>query len=119
MADKAQAGENIYLYGTHDPLRNYLYLEDLAEICSRVVETRVTGVFDCVHPLNPRLSEVAEAAFAAFANGGEVQFHADKPNLLDLPLVTSSLLYEEIGFYPLVDIKQGFERIRQFRGREL
>ena len=119
MADKAQAGENIYLYGDHDPLRNYLYLEDLSEICSRVVETGITGNFDCVHPLNPRLSEVAEAAFSAFANGGEVQFQADKPNLLDLPLVTSSSLYEEIGFYPLVDIKQGFEHIRQFRVSKL
>lgn len=118
MADKAQAGENIYLYGTHDPLRNYLYLEDLAKVCSRVVETRTTGVFDCVHPQNPRLSEVAGAAFLAFANGGSVQFQADKPNLLDLPSTTNSSLYEEIGFFPLVDIKQGFERIRQFRVSE-
>jgi nucleoside-diphosphate-sugar epimerase len=119
MADKAQAGQNIYLYGTHDPLRNYLYLEDLAKVCSRIVETGITGVFDCMHPQNPRLSEVATAALSAFANGGSVHFQADKPNLQDLPPATSLSLYEKIGFYPLVDIKQGFERIRQFRVNEL
>jgi hypothetical protein len=72
-----------------------------------------------MHPQNPRLSEVATAALSAFANGGSVHFQADKPNLQDLPPATSLSLYEKIGFYPLVDIKQGFERIRQFRVNEL
>lgn len=118
MADKAQAGENICLYGTHDPLRNYLYVEDLASICSRVVETRITGVFDCPHPQNLRLSEIADAAFSAFAKGGSVEFQVDKPDLPDIPSATNHSLYDEIGFYPLIDIRQGFERIRQFRESE-
>lgn len=117
IADKAQAGENISIFGNHDPLRNYLFLEDLATICRRVVETKTTGVFNCTHPQNPRLSEVAAAALSTFANGGVVQFHPDKPDLLDLPLIVETLLYDLIGFYPLVDIEQGFERIRQFRER--
>lgn len=115
IADKAHAGENINVYGSHDPLRNYLYLEDLATICRRVVETKTSGVFNCAHPQNPRLSEIAAAALSAFGNGGSVQFQPDKPDLLDLPSVTETLLYDQIGFYPLVDIKQGFKRIRQFR----
>ena len=115
IADKAQAGENINFYGNHDPLRNYLYLEDLATICRRIVETKTTGVFNCTHPQNPRLSEVAAAALSTFGNGGTVQFQPDKPELFDLPSATETLLYDQIGFYPLVDVKQGFERIRLFR----
>jgi len=115
MADKAQAGENILIHGSHDARRNYLYLDDLAEICSRIVEMRHTGVFDCAHPHSPKLSEVALAAFSAFANGGKIQFQPDKPHLVDLPTSVLTSCYEDIDFYPQVDIQQGFERIRQFR----
>lgn len=115
MADKAQAGEDILIHGTYDARRNYLYLDDLAEICSRIVEMRHAGVFDCAHPHSPKLSEVAQAAFSSFSNGGEIQFQPDKPHLVDLPCFALTSCYEEIGFYPQVDIQQGFERIKQFR----
>lgn len=115
MADSAQAGHDINIYGNRDPLRNYLYLDDLSTICSLVINTRTTGTFDCAHPKSLRLSEVAQAAFSAFNNGGSVQFDHEKSNLFDLPSLPTHFLYRELGFYPLVDMKQGFERIRTFR----
>ena len=115
MADKAQAGEDIFIYGSHDAQRNYLHLDDLAEICNRIVKTRLVGTFDCTHPHSPKMSEVAHAAFSAFSRGGQVLFQQNKPNLVDLPSPVLNSCYEAIDFYPQVDIRQGFERIKQFR----
>ena len=115
MADNAQAGHDIKLYGSHDPLRNYLYLDDFSMICSLVIQAKATGTFNCIHPQSLHLSEIAEAAFLAFNTGGAIRFEIDKPDLFDLPSIPTPSLYDDLKFYPLVDIKQGFERIRQFR----
>ena len=115
MADRAQAGQDFHIYGSHDVRRNYLYLEDLVEVCRRVVQGRHTGVFTCAHPQSVRLSEAADAAFAAFGRGGKVQFMKDKPDLADLPFVNDDTLYREINYWPVVDIGEGLRRIKQRR----
>jgi len=115
MADRAQAGENISLYGSNDALRNFLHLDDFAEICSRVVRDRRAGVFTCAHPQSIRLSEVADAAFSAFGRGGQVQFMPENPDLADLPATEDYSLYDSIDYWPTISISEGFKRIRNFR----
>jgi nucleoside-diphosphate-sugar epimerase len=115
MADQAQAGRDISLYGTHDARRNYLYLDDLAEICYRIVKSRHTGTFTCVHPQSVKLSEVAHAAFLAFGKGGGVKFMADKPDLSDIPVVDDDTLYRKIDYWPTIGIGEGFRRIKHCR----
>lgn len=115
MADCAQVGHDIHIYGTHDARRNYIYLNDLAEICCRVVLGRHTGVFTCAHPQPVRLSEMANAAFETFGKGGAVKFIKDKPSLSDLPLVDDYSLYRQIQFWPTVNINDGFRRIKHHR----
>ena len=73
FADSAQAGTAISLYGNNDPQRNYLYLDDLVQICTRVAQATVTGLFTCVHPDSPTLSQIAQAALAAFGAGWVVR----------------------------------------------
>lgn len=115
MADRAEAGQDINLYGMHDASRNYIYLDDLAEVCCRVVEGTHTGTFPLVHPQSVKLSEMAYAAFATFGRGGSLHFMADKPDQADLPSIDDSTLYRQIGYWPKVDIGEGFRRIKNFR----
>lgn len=115
MADRAQAGQDISLYGSNNALRNYLHLDDLAEICCRVVQGRSTGTFTCASPQSVRLSELADAAFSAFGRGGQLQFMADKPDLADLPAIDDYSLYDQIEYWPGIGISDGFKRIRNHR----
>ena len=64
--DRARKGEDIVVYGTRDPLRNYLYDEDLCEIIAGVISRGVVGTYTCHSPVNVTYSQVAKAAFAAF-----------------------------------------------------
>lgn len=115
IADRAQAGQDINLYGSNNALRNYIHLEDLAEICCRVAQGRHTGTFACAHPQSVRIGELAEAAFSVFGRGGRWQFIPDKPDLADLPAIDDYLLYSQIDYWPSIDINDGFKRIRNYR----
>lgn len=115
MVDRAQAGEDICLHGSRDALRNYLHLDDLTEVCFRVIKQGCHGLYTCGYPQSVRLSEVARAAFDAFGQGGRVRFMPEQPDLQDLPLLEPQVLYEQIGYFPRVGIHDGLKLIRQHR----
>lgn len=118
FADQAQAGNDISLFGNNDARRNYLHLDDLVQICTRVAATTTTGLFNCVHPDSPALSEIAQAALSAFGQQGQVRFLRDRPDVPDLPAqLLDPALHAAIDFMPQVNIHQGFEMIRQHRER--
>ncbi|WP_413794561.1 MULTISPECIES: NAD-dependent epimerase/dehydratase family protein [unclassified Pseudomonas] len=116
IADKAQAGQAVELYGSNDARRNYLHLSDLAEVCARLAERGVTGLYNCGHPESPRLSEIARAAFEAFGKPLDVRFLPEKNDIPDLPpFDCGHELYEQLGFTPRIDVRRGFERMRVHR----
>lgn len=115
IADKAQNGQPIEIYGAHDARRNYIHLLDLTETIARVAEQRQVGVFACIHPDHVLLSEMANAAYCAFETVGQITFLTDKPDLADLPQTDDFELYSKISFWPRIDIKDGYKRIKNQR----
>jgi nucleoside-diphosphate-sugar epimerase len=117
IADKAQAGQSVEVYGSHDALRNYIHLSDLTEIIKRVLQERVAGVFTCANTQSVKLSEMAGAAYRAFdtADKGNVVFWPDRQDLLDLPPIHDFDLYSRIQYQPRVGIEEGYRRIKLHR----
>lgn len=115
MTDKAQKGENIEIYGNNDALRNYIYVEDLAEIISRTIDLGIEGIYSCNFPKDYKLSKIAKVAQSAFNNGGEIVFLKDKQNIPDNVFDNKTDLYEKINFYPHIDIEIGMKKIAEYR----
>lgn len=115
MADRAQADEEIALYGSHDARRNYLHIDDLSELAWRIIQQRCTGVFTCAHPQSVTLSEMAKAAFSAFGRTREARFLPEKPALPDLPEISDYAVYDRVGYHPRINIWEGYRRIRDYR----
>ncbi len=111
MLDKAMAGEDILLYGSHDPLRNYLYIDDLTSIISKVIQNKTEGTYSCTHMHDVSYSQIAKAAYAAFNTNGVVRFLPDQPNIADNIFIKNDSLYKKIGFYPQVSIEEGIRQI--------
>ena len=118
MVDQAARGEDITIFGVHDAVRNYLFLDDLAEIVKQVVLNRPEGAYTCASSHPVRLSEVAEAAFAAFNRGGRVLFDPNRPALPDLVIPEDTRLYDALGISPKVDVREGMARIAAFRNSD-
>ncbi|BBP60845.1 hypothetical protein PHLH4_44350 [Pseudomonas sp. St316] len=116
IADKAQMGQAVELYGSNDARRNYLHLSDLAVVCARLAERGIAGLYNCGHAESPRLSEIAQAAFEAFGTPVDVRFLPEKNDIPDLPpFDCAHELYERIGFTPQIDVRRGFELMRVHR----
>lgn len=115
MADNAEKGKNIELYGQNDALRNYIHVDDLIEIISRTIDKRVEGIYSCNYIKDYRLSEIAKAAQASFNNGGEIVLLKEKSDIPDNIFDNKVDLYEKIGFYPKIDIETGMKKIADYR----
>jgi nucleoside-diphosphate-sugar epimerase len=114
-ADRAERAEDIVIFGESDPHRNYVFLDDVAEVAARVVERDVSGTYLCAHPESPRLSDVAEAAFKAFGRGGRVRFDVSRDSVPSLPAMSDPRIYRLVDYEPAVDITRGMELIRDSR----
>ncbi len=115
IVDRAEAGQDVVIFGKHDAKRNFIHLDDLAEAVKRVVAAKLVGTFTCAHPRTVRVSEVAAAAFAAFGKGGAVRFDEGRPDLADVNVEDETALYEATGFVPAIDLREGMSRIGELR----
>jgi nucleoside-diphosphate-sugar epimerase len=114
IIDKAQAGDDICLFGSNDALRNLVFVDDLSEIILRVINQKITGIFNCQSQKPVRLSQIAKSAYSVFGTSGAVNFLTDKPRISDVPTFDECGLYSLIGFKPRSLVK-GIEKIKQAR----
>jgi nucleoside-diphosphate-sugar epimerase len=109
LMDKAQAGQDIALWGRHDAQRNFIHVLDVADMLARVVRTRTLGVFNCSHPDNVCFSQIARAAMDAFCSAGDLHFLHDKPDTLDNVFAYDDALYRALGHYPQISLARGMQ----------
>jgi len=114
ILDSARRDEDVGLFGNADPLRNYLFVGDLADAIERVVALRAGGAFPCLGPDSLPLSAIARLAMEVFGTKGRVSFLPDKPNLRTVFLPHDDSLYSATGYRPPTGMREGMVRIRDY-----
>lgn len=109
--DQSIKGENIKIYGTRSPLRNYIHSYDLCRVVFSVISKRVTGCFQCAHPHNASFSDIADAAITASLSRGQVIFDETKADIPDNIFRYDPSLYESIGVLPFIGIREGIQKM--------
>lgn len=115
MIDQAQVGDDIALYGSRDPKRNYIHSIDVAETIRRVVASRVLGIYDCANPEDITYGQIARTAQEIFDAGGKAIFIADKEDIPDNIFVSDQSLFDKIDYHPQISIEKGLKRIKLWR----
>ena len=115
MINKAESGEDITIYGSHDALRNYIHVDDLTKIISKVVQNKIEGIYSCMYSSNVTYSQIAKAALSAFKSKAKIRFLKNKPNIPDNIFEKDNSLYEKIEFYPQISIEEGMKKIALYR----
>lgn len=115
MIDKAEKGEDITIYGSNDALRNYIHIDDLVHIISKVIRNKVEGTYSCMQTTDVTYSQIAKAAFIAFNSKGSVHFLKDKADIPDNIFEKNDSLYKKIDFYPQISIENGMKKIAHYR----
>ena len=116
LIQKAEKGENVLIYGSRDPLRNYIFIDDLTTIITKVVKMKVEGTYSCAQPKDVSYVQIANSAFSAFGQGGKVEFLKDKPDIPDNIFDKEETLYKLLGYYPETSIEEGILKIAQSKG---
>lgn len=116
MIDKARKGEDITLFGSNDPLRNYLHIDDFSEIIYRVALNKVLGTYSCTYTSDVTYSQIARAAYELFQTNGKICHLSEKPDIPDNIFVKDFSLYEKIDFYPKISIDDGMRKLAKEKG---
>lgn len=113
IVDQARAGEEVVFFGRHDPLRNYLCCDDLAEMIVRALTCGVAGTYPCVAPLSLPLSEIAALAFRTFGTPERIRFLPERADIPTVHIPDGSELYSLLDYQPRIDLEQGLRMMRQ------
>lgn len=112
VIEKAENGEDIFIYGTHDALRNYLDVSDLSEVIARIINRNIEGTYPCLYPENVSFATLAKTAQSVFGKGGEIVFLEDKPDTPDNVFDMDLSVYEKIDYRPRVTLEEGIRNIQ-------
>jgi nucleoside-diphosphate-sugar epimerase len=109
IMDKAQRNEDIDFFGSNDAVRNFIHAQDMANIISAVMTTKLDGVYRCVSPDNVTYSQIAAAAISAFDSKSKVRFLRDKPDIPSHGFACDETLFRLIDYSPRISMAQGMQ----------
>lgn len=115
IIDRAQKGEDFIINGSKDPLRNFIFVDDLTKIILLVIQNRIEGVFSCTHPENISFSQIAKVANSMCENSSKILFNNTFDDIPDKIFINDDKLYKLIDFYPKTSIAEGIKKIINYR----
>jgi len=110
--DIAKSKKEIIIYGNKNPIRNYIFVQDVVNIIKDSLENSIYGIYNVI---NPKSHTVTEIAYTIFDVLGEI-----KPNIYYLEYQTDILsiyipndnLYLRYRNY--LDLKSGIKKILEY-----
>ncbi len=110
MHDAKVAGaSSVTLWGTGKALREFLYVDDLAEACLFLLERGFSGLINIGCGEDLTIAELAAKIAKAVGYEGRVEFDATKPDGTPRKLLDVSKL-KALGWTPTVGLDEGLKR---------
>lgn len=100
---------SVTLWGTGKALREFLYVDDLAEACVFLLERGFTGLVNIGCGKDQTIAELATKIAAAVGFKGRIEFDASKPDGTPRKLLDVSKLFG-LGWRPTVGLDEGLKR---------
>jgi GDP-L-fucose synthase len=107
---KSQSSETVSVWGSGEPVREFLYSDDLANACLHLLEN-----YDSDSPINVgtgvdvKISELVRIIAEAVGYHGEIVFDSSRPDGTPKKLLDVSKI-SNLGWKPRVDLRTGIQR---------
>lgn len=95
-----------------DGVRNFLHVQDAADMMIRAAETGTTGVRNAVHTEAMTCDRIAEIAYETFGLGGNVVIAAEKAPFRKVNFPDGTQTLAQLGMPPLITMRDGIARIK-------
>ena len=111
FADAHLSGRNeVVLWGTGSPMREFIYVEDAAEAVARCTLTDFTGVVNIGTGVGTSIRELAETIRRLVGFKGDIVWDADKPDGVMRKVLDVSRMKTDLGFTPAHDLESGLKK---------
>jgi len=115
LLNRADKGEDITIFGTHDAKINLLHIDDLVNVIILVIEKKILGTYSCTNLNDTTYSESAKIAFQMSNQKEKIFFDSNEKNISDNVFDNDETLYEKINFYPQVTLQEVIKNVYKFR----
>lgn len=112
MIRNALDNNPILIYGNKDPLRNYIYADNLFSIIDEAIERKSISTIDAISPENITIYEMARTIVRVADSSSEILFLKNKPDIEDNSFVTNSN-YFTIWKLPFVNFESAIKKTIQ------
>jgi len=104
---KVHGDKQLVVWGTGKPMREFLYVDDMADACVFLMESNISeGLFNVGTGEDVTIREVAEAVMRVVGFQGEIVFDSNKPDGTPRKLLDVGLLREK-GWSAKTGLEQG------------
>ena len=111
---KVEGADSVTLWGTGSPLREFLYVDDLADACVFLMENYdEEGHINIGSGEEVSMKELAEEIASVVGFNGELIYDTEKPDGAPRRLVDSTRIHE-LGWQHKVELREGLERSYQY-----
>ncbi len=107
---KIKENSSVVLWGTGTPLREFLYVDDMAEACLRLMLTHDGS--DCINIGSGKeisIRELAETIKKVIGYEGEIIYDTEKPDGTPRRVIDNFRI-EQTGWRPQIDMEEGLRR---------
>lgn len=114
ILEKARHNESIHTPQNIFCKRNFMHIDDLIVLIKLVIEQKITGLYNCIHPETHSIQEIIELAYRTFDKPGHIDQDTAIPDFRSIYIPQDFSLYETINFSPQITLADGFTQYRQY-----
>ena len=103
--------DEITLFGTGEPLRQFMYAGDLARTIKLVIENDITESFNVATPEENNIKDMAEITLNALGKDMNIVFDTDKPDGQYRKTVSCEKMLESVGDFKFTKLEDGVKKV--------
>lgn len=99
LAEKVKNGEDVYIYGSNDALRNYVHVNTVCDVIVEVIRKEIGGVYLIANKSNCRLSELVRELDIFLGKTTRVSFLHEESDINDCRIESDDSVYLALGLF--------------------
>lgn len=114
LIDTLQKNKELTIYGTKNPFRSYMHIDDVVEIIKKVINEKTYGEFMCTHPEKMPLMDLIECIRRITHSKSLIKFDKNKEDIRSFYIPEDYRLYQKLKYFPRVSFSDGIKKILEY-----
>ncbi|MEF2966822.1 NAD-dependent epimerase/dehydratase family protein [Paenibacillus sp. M1] len=110
FADRVLAGDDLYIYGTGEQTRDFIYVEDVADAIYRASYSPLTGVYNLSTQTESSVNMLVKLLHNLHGTPAEVIYQEPRAGDIDRSVLCNAKIKKDLDWSPMYGLRQGLEK---------